>query len=123
MSKDIVTGKRVQNLRCHQPGGSGSSGKLRPESISVTTGLKVPPDNTRGGKERDASEQGVPSSRSWPAPVCQSMFSNAGAICSHLMARVSYSRCSGELVKSLPWRVAGWRVRLRLTTRPNGRKR
>jgi hypothetical protein len=43
-AKDIVTGDRVQNFRCHQPEGSGSSGKLRLKSITVTTG---PPSGFR----------------------------------------------------------------------------
>ena len=33
-----LIGERVQNLRCRQPEGSGSSGKLCPKSITVTTG-------------------------------------------------------------------------------------
>jgi len=37
-AKAIVIGERVQNFRCRQPEGSGSSGKLRPKSITVTTG-------------------------------------------------------------------------------------
>src|SRR5262249_17841321 len=36
--KSIVMGVRVQNFRCFQPEGSGSSGKLRPKSMTVTTG-------------------------------------------------------------------------------------
>jgi hypothetical protein len=38
-AKDIAIGERVQNLRCSQPEGSGSSGKVFPKSITVTTGL------------------------------------------------------------------------------------
>src|SRR5271168_1127068 len=34
----IFIGERVQNFRCRQLEGSGSSGKLRPKSITVTTG-------------------------------------------------------------------------------------
>src|SRR6478609_8965366 len=34
----IVMGDRVQNFRCCQPEGSGSSGRLRAKSITVTTG-------------------------------------------------------------------------------------
>src|SRR5580693_6659266 len=37
-AKDIVIGERVQNFRCRQPEGSGSSGKGCPKSITVTTG-------------------------------------------------------------------------------------
>jgi hypothetical protein len=36
--KDIVIGDRVQNFRCRQPEGSGSSEKLWLKSITVTTG-------------------------------------------------------------------------------------
>ena len=37
-AKDIVIGDRVQNFRCRQPDGSGSSGKRWLKSITVTTG-------------------------------------------------------------------------------------
>src|SRR5689334_19527535 len=37
-AKAIVIGERVQNFRCRQPEGSGSSGKLCAKSITVTTG-------------------------------------------------------------------------------------
>jgi hypothetical protein len=43
-AKDIVIGERVPNFRCRQPEGSGSSGKLCPKSITVTTG---PPSGFR----------------------------------------------------------------------------
>src|SRR5215469_4283251 len=36
--KAIIMGVRVQNFRCFQPEGSGSSGKVCPKSITVTTG-------------------------------------------------------------------------------------
>jgi hypothetical protein len=38
MAKTMLIGDRVQNFRCRQPEGSGSSGKLRPKSITVITG-------------------------------------------------------------------------------------
>ena len=37
-AKDIIIGDRVQNFRWRQLEGSASSGKLRPKSITVTTG-------------------------------------------------------------------------------------
>src|ERR1700720_2865174 len=37
-AKAMLIGERVQNFRCRQPEGSGSSGKLCPKSITVTTG-------------------------------------------------------------------------------------
>src|SRR5260370_25820371 len=37
-AKDIVIGESVQNFRCRQPEGSGSSEKGCPKSITVTTG-------------------------------------------------------------------------------------
>src|ERR1700758_4751314 len=37
-AEDIVIGERVQNFRCCQPEGSGSSEKGCPKSITVTTG-------------------------------------------------------------------------------------
>src|SRR6516165_6794528 len=38
IAKAMFIGERVQNFRCRQPEGSGSSGKLRPKSITVTIG-------------------------------------------------------------------------------------
>jgi short chain dehydrogenase len=72
-AKAIVMGERVQNVRCRQPEGSGSSGKLRPKSITVTTGppsgfrtsprlsKKCQPTKAGGSDERDASNQDVSS--------------------------------------------------------------
>jgi hypothetical protein len=37
-AKAMLIGERVQNFRCRQREGSGSSGKLWPKSITVTTG-------------------------------------------------------------------------------------
>jgi hypothetical protein len=70
-AKAILMGERVQNFRCCQPEGSGSSGKLCPKSITVTTGSpsgfktsprppkKVPPDQAGGNDEGDESNQEV----------------------------------------------------------------
>ena len=58
--KAIVMDVRVQNFRCFQPDGSGSSGKLRPKSITVTAGppsgfarrLALPKNASRLGRQR-----------------------------------------------------------------------
>src|SRR5437660_195980 len=70
-AKAMLIGERVQNFRCSQPEGSGSSGKRCPKSITVTTGPpsgfqnlappaeEVPADQADGSEEREPSNQDV----------------------------------------------------------------